>query len=73
MADSAVFLDGRGDDRALRMSWHTEADLVVLSTWRQNVCTATFRLPVDDVPELIAFLSSGLGASYAGARAARPA
>jgi len=64
MADAAVFLDGRGDDRALRLSWHDEADLVVLSMWRENVCVGTFRLHADEVPALIAFLSSGLAATY---------
>jgi hypothetical protein len=68
MADAAVFLDGRGDDRALRLSWHTEpalgSGLVVLSMWRENVCVGTFRLAADDVPAMIAFLSSGLAASY---------
>ena len=73
MADAAVFLDARGDDRALRLSWHTEADLVVLSMWRENVCVGSFRLSVDEVPDFIAFLSRGLGASYAGARSDRPA
>ena len=73
MADAAVFLDARGDDRALRLSWHTEADLVVLSMWRENVCVGSFRLSVDEVPDFIGFLSRGLGASYAGARADRPA
>ena len=72
-AAASIFLDPRGADRALRLSWHTEADLVVLSMWRDNVCTATFRLAVDQVPDLIAFLSSGLGSAYAGARAVRPA
>ena len=69
MADAAVFLDGRGDDRALRMSWHSEADLVVLSMWRDNVCVGSFRLAADEVPAMIAFLSSGLAATYADHRA----
>ena len=77
MADAAVFLDGRGDDRALRLSWHTEpdagADLVVLSMWRENVCVGTFRLAAEEVPAVIAFLSSGLAATYADNRASRPA
>jgi hypothetical protein len=73
MADAAVFLDGRGDDRALRMSWHSEAELVVLSMWRENVCVGTFRLAASEVPAMIAFLSSGFAASYADARSARPA
>ena len=73
MADSAVFLDGRGDDRALRLSWHAEADVVVLSMWRENVCVGSFRLSVAEVPDFIAFLSRGLGSAYADARAAHPA
>ncbi len=71
--DPSIFLDARGADRALRVSWHTEADLVVLSMWRENVCVSSFQLTIDEVPDLIAFLSSGLGSAYAGARAARSA
>jgi hypothetical protein len=73
MADAAVFLDGRGDERALRLSWHDEAGLVVLSMWRENVCVGSFRLVAQDVPAMIAFLSSGLATSYAETRAAHPA
>ena len=72
-AAASIFLDARGADRALRVSWHTEADLVVLSMWRENVCVGSFRLAIDEVPDLIAFLSAGLGSAYAGARAAHPA
>ena len=72
-AAASIFLDARGADRALRVSWHTEADLVVLSMWRENLCVGSFRLAIDEVPDLIAFLSSGLGSAYAGARASRPA
>ena len=49
----SIFLDARGGDRALRVSWHSEADLVVLSLWRDNVCAASFRLSIEEVPELI--------------------
>jgi hypothetical protein len=70
---ASIFLDARGADRALRVSWHSEADLVVLSMWRENVCVGSFRLAIDEVPDLIGFLSSGLGSAYADARAARPA
>ena len=55
----SIFLDARGSDRALRVSWHSEADLVVLSLWRDNVCAASFRLAVDEVPELIEMLRRG--------------
>ena len=66
----SVFLDARGADRALRVSWHSEADLVVLSVWRENVCVATFRLAVDEVPALIATLTAGLARGYDAGRAA---
>jgi hypothetical protein len=35
-----------------------------LSLWRDNVCTGSFRLTTDEVPELTALLSSGLDAAY---------
>jgi hypothetical protein len=60
----SIFLDARGSERALRVSWHTEADLVVLSLWRDNVCTGSFRLAVDEVPPLIELLRAGLDRAY---------
>jgi len=59
-----VFLDSRGGDRALRVSWHHEAGVVVLSLWRDNVCAGSFRLAVDDVPALLDLLRSGLDTAY---------
>jgi hypothetical protein len=67
-ATGEVFLDARGADRVLRVSWHYDSDLVVLSLWRDNVCTGSFRLTVDEVPELIDLLRSGLDTAYAAAR-----
>ena len=64
-----VFLDDRGSERVLRVSWHSEADVVVLSLWHGDTCTGTFRLPVEEVPELVAALRDGLARSYDGARA----
>jgi len=59
-----VFLDARSGSRALRVTWHHESEVVVLSLWRDNLCTATFRLAVDEVPALIEVLRSGLDAAY---------
>ena len=64
----SIFFDARGGDRALRVSWHDEDGLVVLSLWRENVCAGTFRLAVDEVPELIALLRDGLDRAYDVAR-----
>ncbi|WP_426243205.1 hypothetical protein [Nocardioides sp. LHG3406-4] len=70
-ATGSIHLDARGGDRALRVSWHHEAGLVVLSLWRDNVCTGSFRLAVDEVPDLIEMLRAGLDQAYDDARARR--
>lgn len=56
------FLDARGDARSLRVRWHREEGLVVLSLWRGPECTGTFRLAIDEVPLLIDALRAGLDA-----------
>lgn len=58
-----AFLDARGDGRALRVSWHAEADVVVLSLWRDRVCTGTVQLDVTDVPALLEVLTGGRAAN----------
>ena len=60
----AIYLDARNGGRALRVSWHHESGLVVLSLWRDNVCAATFQLTVDEVPDLIDMLRRGLDTAY---------
>jgi len=64
----SIFLDARGGARALRATWHHESGLVVLSLWRDNVCAGSFRLAIDEVPELIDMLRAGLVRSYESAR-----
>jgi hypothetical protein len=67
----SIVLDARGGDRALRVSWHPEAGLVVLSLWRDNVCAGSFRLAVDEVPDLIDLLRAGLDQAYDAALSRR--
>lgn len=55
-----VFLDARGNGRAMRLTWHHEVDLVVLSLWRDDVCAGTFRLSADDVTTFIDALVDGM-------------
>ncbi|WP_051551553.1 hypothetical protein [Nocardioides sp. URHA0020] len=64
----SIYLDPRGGDRALRVTWHDEAGMVVLSLWRDNVCAGSFRLAIDEVPGLIDTLRAGLVRSYEDAR-----
>lgn len=72
-----AFLDSRDNGRALRVTWHHEpaphGPLVLLSLWRDELCVASFRLPIADVPALVEALRSGLDASYDGVQtASRP-
>jgi hypothetical protein len=55
-----VFLDARGQGRALRLTWHHEADVVVLSLWRDRICAGTFRLTKADVNDFVDALIDGL-------------
>ncbi len=64
---SGVVPDTRGEGRALRATWHHDADCVVLSVWRGNVCTATVRIHPDDVPGLVDVLVGGLAERHPGA------
>jgi hypothetical protein len=54
-----LFLDERGT--GLRVTWHPERDLVVLSVWQGDSCVGTFRMPVRDIPRLSGLLAAALG------------
>jgi hypothetical protein len=58
-----VLADQRGDGRWMRVTWHPEADMVVLSLWRESGCVGTLRLDRDDVPALVTALVKGLADS----------
>ena len=60
-----VVVDARGGDRALRVSWHPEHGVVVLSTWRGNTCVGTVQVDSAEVPHLVDVLVRGLAASAA--------
>ena len=60
------FADERGAERRMRVSWHRDRHLFVLSIWQRDRCTATFQLPVDEVPRFVAMLVGALGAAVAG-------
>ncbi|HEX6756085.1 MAG TPA: hypothetical protein VF109_09085 [Mycobacteriales bacterium] len=55
-----VFRDARGQGRALRVSWHAEDGMVVLSLWDGARCTGTVRVTTRDVPALMEALAAGL-------------
>src|SRR5262245_44018454 len=54
-----VFFDVRSKARSLRISWYSATGVAVLSIWQGGTCTGSFRLPMGDVPRLIAALQAG--------------
>ena len=69
---SSVLRDARGEGRTMRVTWHAEADVMVLSTWRGGDCVATVRLTPADSAALVAAVAAALG-ERATAPAAAPA
>jgi hypothetical protein len=67
-----VFIDARGGDRSLRVSWHPDSGVAVLSIWRDSVCVASLRMRARDVPVLIDVLSAGLEQSAALGQSPQP-
>ncbi|MFI6533919.1 hypothetical protein ACIBHY_15790 [Nonomuraea sp. NPDC050547] len=65
-----VFFDARGQERCLRVTWHEGT--LVLSLWRGEMCTASFRMPMDDVGRLLDTLDEGF-AEATGEQPAVPA
>lgn len=59
-ASGEVFLDARDEGRAMRVSWHQDGELAVLSIWRAGQCVATCRLGRDEVLDLVDSLVRGL-------------
>jgi len=67
MADGAwafgrrvIVEDVRRDDTFMRVTWHADAGVFVVSHWRGEVCVAATRIPAAAVPELVSLLVTGL-------------
>jgi hypothetical protein len=52
--------DARSNGKHLRVTWHRERGLFVVSIWNDDVCTGTVQVPVANAPELISLLVDGL-------------
>jgi hypothetical protein len=55
-SSSKWFTDPRTPDRRMKVAWHPEAGVVVVSLWTRDQCTATFRLPVESAADLMHLL-----------------
>jgi hypothetical protein len=62
--------DARRDGHHLRATWHAESRQFVFSTWREDVCTGSARVAVEDVAELAGLLVDGLADSAIASPAA---
>ena len=47
----------------MKLTWHADDAMVVLSLWTGSRCTGTLRLPVEDVPRMVNALVTGLAAA----------
>jgi hypothetical protein len=59
-----VFEDVRGDHRALRISYHTDRGVVVMSLWAGPVCRGSFRMAAADIDRLQATLDDMRTVAY---------
>jgi hypothetical protein len=59
-AHGEILPDARGGGRWIRVTWHQEADVVVLSLWREGNCVGTARVAREDVPVMVSALVQGL-------------
>ncbi len=63
----------RRDATYLRVTWHDDSRVFVVSHWRGEVCLAATRIPVDAAPDLIGLFVNGLSQAAQPATApARP-
>jgi hypothetical protein len=55
--------DVRRDDTFMRVTWHADERIFVVSHWRGEVCVAATRVSVEAAPELVNLLVKGLAES----------
>jgi hypothetical protein len=65
------FVDRRAPERRLRVTWHREQGIAVLSVWHGDSCTATFQLRTEAAARLIEHLAEGLAGVAGDARPRR--
>src|SRR5262249_25876279 len=68
-----VYFDVRGESRSMRLSWYADTGVAVFSIWQGGTCTGTFRLPIADLPRMVAALQRGPHGDARGPRDARGA
>jgi hypothetical protein len=67
-----VFTDVRDDDRTMRVSYHADVGMVVVSLWAGRLCRASFRLAADEANRLIGALSEAVARADADGPVVEP-
>jgi hypothetical protein len=62
-----VFFDARDDGRTLRVSFHPEQAVYVISVWRADTCLGTFRLLAEHAADFVHAITEPLAEPYADA------
>jgi hypothetical protein len=60
------FVDVRSPTRRMAVTVHPDPGVAIISLWQGEKCSATFRMPLDDAPRLIAALAEGMAATNPG-------
>jgi hypothetical protein len=55
--------DVRRDDTYMRVTWHAESGVFVVSHWSGDLCVAATRIPLDAAPDLIQLMVNALAES----------
>jgi hypothetical protein len=63
--------DQRQGGRALRVSWHAELGVFVVSIWRDGACVGTVQLPPEDAARVAGTLVDGLAEGTRGSARGR--
>jgi hypothetical protein len=53
-----VFSDVRGGERTMRVSYHSDRGIAVVSLWAGGLCRGSFRLAEEDLDRFVAVLQS---------------
>ena len=68
----AVFFDERDQGRSLRLAFHRDSSVFVISLWRFDLCLGTFRLPAEDAPTFVKELVQSLADETSQQTVTRP-
>jgi hypothetical protein len=70
-AHGTVFFDHRDGDRSMRLSWHPEFGLFVVSMWRGESCLGSFQMVPEEAARFVHVVTRALAEDVEAATAGR--